>query len=1579
MDPANHITAMQTGLMDDVEIRKLSVCQVTETGLHNRGRPLEKSVLDVQLGATTTDACGTCLKSQPDCTGHIGHYELVYPLPGIGHTTKIHKTLNITCFVCFRLLQTREMITKLGGDEDDMIEGWIFAKVYTEINNVIRKRKGGCFCPHCGMPQPNIVDEQPFWSLKWPDDLKEKMRAAREAGITSVTDEQVAEVRKMPYTNWWAYHTLKNMVPEDLRMLGIDPTVTKIAGMIYRVLVIPSTVIRPIVAGDDNTHATHHFTRKLVEIMKTGKQVQQAAAAAKYDLTNEFPAKHLPDKVKEVLRQHYDAIANYQESGKAKIPDLKVSMFSKKGGHAATSIADAMKGKRGLYRGNVQSKRVDFAARTVIIPGADLDIDEVGISEHIAKKLTDPFIITATNRAAIRTAVIEGKVKQIIDPRTGTIIATAPEILPRSERERVLLINGWTAELYLQNGSIVAFNRQPTLHKLSMMGHRARILPGVYAFSMHSAITAPYNADHDGDEMNIHVPQTDDARAELKHLMSVSAGTNMLHPRSHQPAVGFIQDGLVGVWMLTRDSVRLTREEVCHLLAVVEYNPDTPNTIPMGDPRSKATTPAMPKMPANKDGTYSGRQVVSAVIPSCVTMTFSGGGSIVNGELVSGTLGKAAMGSSTNGIIHHLLIYYGGAVAARFISDLQRVVNRYTFWIGFTIGYGDSCVPDELSKRCQQVIDQAHAFIQKVRVSAKELPADDKRVRAAIEEKVCETLRRLMSFVSTLLGNEIDHSNAMQLMTNVIGSKGKLFNMFQSMICVGQTIENSIRPTSDQPNTRGLSNEPFVRDHEDLGAFGFVDRPFKRGLRARDAFVNNTGGREGIIDTALKTSDTGYIEHRAQRAMEGVRVSEDYRVRDFDGTIVQQRFGNDGMEPAKLVPVKMPELLLDNEQMRAKGYCDEILRLRDVCRLGKTTVFRGDIRLSTDAALPFDATNIRKMVPGCEQCGGPNANPDYYDRTVAALCKEMQKLTLDGANNAAFHVRVTFHAMREFWCESCVNNACDRVYYLFKGGLVVPGEAVGGLSATSTGEPSSQMTLNTFHFASTGLVSLQGIPRLKEIIGVSSNIATPVTTIQYNGDVRSLCAQLPELWLRDVVVDASVLREPDVMTTVVPEDAVLVKQHAPFLRHYAVSQDVIRFELCKSAARRRGINPQIVADVLRKLVSRACLVVASLTASDVWVIRLYLYKTRTQDTLGKWKLKGRRANRDGGTQTFDHSTCDQEDTQESPVYSHRTAAARSNEKKHTISDKVQWRSARGFKNYLMSHVFLGGVRGVNAAIGRSVDVTRWCPETGKIIAEEVHLVDIQGTAFESVLTIPGIILDSVVSNDIMTVFRNCGIVAAQHVIFHELQRCMESAGTYVDPHLLKMFADVITRSGQCIALSRGGIAKQKNRSALGKICFEEPINNLNDAAFMGNTDPLKGVSERIACGLIVNMGTEYGKSVNKHLTATVREADESMCCVETARIGGTRDAAMVTSYCEEAVAAEALMHKERFLPELDQVETETAWDLFHTVESNEERNDMVENNSSSTLLQSFTISSPVESTTPTTRRFVFNISSPECC
>jgi DNA-directed RNA polymerase II subunit RPB1 len=1584
MDPSNHIDALVTGLMDHTEIMKLSVCEITETGLHNRGRPLEGSVLDVKLGATTTGACGTCLKPQPDCTGHFGHYCMPYPVPGIGTLGKCLKTLNISCFVCFRLLMTEKNLLKLFGDEDgDTIEGWFFSKTYTEISTV-RKRKYGCICPHCGMLQPQFIDEQPFIVPKWPEDkeLKGKLANARDAGLTTITDEEFFEIRKMTYTNWWAYHTLKGISDKEQRLIGIDPDVTKITGMMYRVLVIPSTVIRPVVATEDGTNNIHHLSRKLIEIMKTGKAVTQAADASKYDLQNPFPTKQPPDKVKEVLRQHYDAITNYQESGKAKIPNLKVSVFSKKkNGRSATSLADAMKGKKGLYRGNAQSKRVNFSARTVIIPGADLDIDEVGVPEKMAKKLTEPFTITATNRKAIRQAVIDGKIKQIIDPRTGTIIATAPEILPRKEREQVLLINGWTAERYLQNGSIVAFNRQPTLHKLSMMGHRVRILPGILGMAMHSAITGPYNADHDGDEMNFHVPQTDDARTELKHLMSVTRGTNMLHPRAHTSAVGFIQDGLIGVWFLTRDTMRLTRDEMSYLLGVIEYDPDTPNHIPMGDDRSRIGVPRMPK-PAYPDGMYSGRQAVSVCLPSAVTMEIPGGGSIVNGELISGTLGKAAMGSSTNGIIHHLLIYYGGAVAARFISDLQRVVNRYTFWIGFSIGLNDTTVPEELSQKSQFVIKECYAFINEVRNTAKLLGTNDQRLKDAVEGKVCEALRKLLTFVSTLLGNEIDRTNAMQLMTNVVGSKGKLFNMFQSMICVGQTIENSIRPTSDKPTVRGLSNEPFVRDQSDLGAFGFVERPFKRGLRARDSFTNNTGGREGIIDTALKTSDTGYIEHRAQRAMEGVRVTEDYRVRDLDGSIVQQRFGNDGMEPAKLVPVKMPELLLDNMQMAAKGYGDEILRLRDVGRRGKITVFRGDLRLMTTTPLAFDAHVVRNMVPGCSCCG-VQGDVDYYDSTLNELCDEMKKLTLDGANYSSLHLRVAFHEKRGYWCCTCVNDACDRIYYLFKGALVVPGEAVGGLCATSFGEPATQMTLNTFHFSSTGLVTLQGIPRLKEAIGATSNIATPITTIQYKGDVKALTKQLPELWLRDLITDASVIREPNVTTTVVLEDAEMVLQHAPFLKHYKLGCDVIRFELCKDSARRRGLTPQSVSDVLRKVVDQVCLVASSLTSADTWAIRLYIHNVDIKTLLEKWKPKGRRRLR-GGAETYTHETCNEKDDQATPIYSHRISSKQQQQARVTVADKIRWRGARGLMDHLMGTVFLAGVPGVEAVAARTADITHFCPDTGKVTAEEINLVDVRGTAFDSLLTIPGVVLDNVASNNIMAVFRNCGIVAAQHTVFFELQRCMEDAGTNVDPHLAKMFADIITRSGQVIALSRGGIAKQKNRSALGKICFEEPINNLNDTAFMGNHDPLRGVSERIACGLMVNMGTEYGRSVEKRLHPNIREMDRISDTVDSARIGGTKDAAVVTSYCEEAVIAATLMGAERFLPVLDRIEAEeemSSWDNLQQQENDEAESNPfamtpINNNTTGNKLTVFRVSSPVFGMTSTKPQMFFRVSSP---
>lgn len=1811
------VIGMEIAILDHVDIKRMAVCKVTETSLHNRGRPRENSVLDIRLGSSGRwQACGTCLQVAPHCPGHLGYMDLPYPIPGVGFLTRMLKMENSVCFYCSALLTPNASV------------GNVECRLTAHYNEAMamRKRISRLFCPKCGILQPTITDVQPMIIAKWPADASSAIKHALAEGTTTVTQEQFEAVReKNPFNNWTAYHVLRNIKPDDLRALGVDPDVTTVCGMMFRVLVVPSNVIRPTVEQQDSLttsqHDVHHHSRRLVEILKMCNTVQQEAEKVDFPLDDPFCQQSMPETVLAPLRYLYFLVSNYMYKDKAKIPNLKLNQFNKDAHSQTTSITEVFEGKQGRWRCNIQAKRDNFTMRSVIIPDPSIDVDEVSIPVELARMVTEPIRVTSWNRDAIRKQLIAGNVKQVLDPQSGTIIDTSPDNCSTEERSNVIIYDGLIAEFYLRNGTIVSFNRQPTLHKLSMMGHRVRIVKEGRTLGMNGCATIPYNADHDGDEMNVHIMQIVAAMTEMELIMHVPR--QMLHP-ANKPSMGLIQDALVGAHMLTRDVVRLDKAHFCDLLSQIRYNPNCSDDIAIQDPASLGT-PTIPPPAYPETNEWSGRQVVSALLPNYVNIHTHDGINIVNGEMLSGTLNKKMVGPKDGGVLHHILIYGGtkGYAAARFLSDIHRVANKYMDVVGFTTSYSDTRTPDELHQRSKRVIEEAHAHIAMIRKMA-EGYRDHPLVYDALEGKTCEVLRQLLTLVGTLLGNNLPNDNSLQQMNNRIGSKGSTFNLAQTFELVGQTFTNGGRPGVGWDAPRYLPTEPIEGDRDNLEAYAYEQYPFKRGLTPKMMFTNNVGGREGLVDTAIKTSNTGYIARRLIKSMENGHVGRDGTVRDANGHVYQHRFGHDGMDPSRLVRVKYTKLLSPNVEFEDNPFA---LDLRDRCRKALSTMFHRNLGSSITVFLPFDATTVVDMCGPCTcmHCGDCNV-PELIDEG----CRRLRELSGTEALYVSFHMQTEFYDRVKTWCSDCIGKAIDTMAQVYEGAMVCAGEAVGAMCATSTGEPATQLTLNcvsydtkflvfdgkqcrvveigelveselalsetavnqqgiawcppsqelfvqscdengvvewdiiegvsshpcdcivevvtesnrkikvtpgesvlrwdggkfvtaradelklgdfmpvtfqskpppmvnktldmgltldcetgfdfgaycaeksqitkrisawferhggsngeqvpdfmfsssdecvlgfldgyvsgngvvgphavhtnshslfllegvanllcrfgissrfsvedtmhslvilnvvrfysmirltsktkqlqmeelirtvtvdpccfevnnvmldrvksickmpytgrvydltvsrtrnmqsfngvnqkdTFHFAGAGKVMIEGVPRLKELIGATRIIGTPVFTVCFKDmslkAAEELASHLPVLYLKTIVFDAARVHEPDRTVTVIPEDAGLVEEHVPFLKHFETSPFVIRFELHKSEMLSRKITPQAVADMVRDVTGDRCFVAASKTSDCRWVLRIYIYNhiVDVNDILRNSKkgANGKRKKKSSPSD-IDESMIDDKLADAVTLYDHHTG-------KHmpvSIAMLAKDRAAQRLQDILLSTVALCGIPGVTDTAVRTVDETEVCSDTGAVVTVQRIMVDVHGDAVDAVLTLPGKVdLKSFCTNNVMLAYRLFGVDAACQVLFFELQRTMQSAGTRVDPHLLKMICDVMCHNGTVMSMSRFGLNKLVDRSPISSMAFEESVDQLTSAAVFGKTDWLQGVSERIMFGMRVPVGTGLGPIPEHKLAPGLCiESTTMVPSLSTTAIGlhrANEDTIVVVSYCQE--------------------------------------------------------------------------------
>ena len=996
-----------------------------------------------------------------------------------------------------------------------------------------------------------------------------------------------------------AHEILRRMSDEDVAALGFDPSRARPDWMVLTVLPVPPPPVRPSVAMDGGAaRSEDDLTYKLNEIIKASARLaRQEAAGAPAHIVREFAA---------LLQFH---VTTYLDNTKPGHP-----VAQQRSGRPIKSISQRLKGKEGRVRGNLMGKRVDFSARTVISGDPNLALDELGVPWSIALTLTVPEAVTPHNLARLARLVENGP-----HPPPGQ---TGAKYIVREDGQRLdlrflrrdadrHLECGYVVERHLQAGDIVLFNRQPSLHKMSIMGHRVRILP-YSTFRLNLSVTSPYNADFDGDEMNMHVPQTPETRAEAREIMAVPR--NIVSPQANKPVIGIVQDTLLGARLMTKRDTFIGAEGAMNALMCLE---DWDGRVPL---------PALLKPGPPR---WTGKQLVSTLLPrvNCRRTAawykdgeapdFSPTDSqvlIQDGVLLTGTLCKKTLGASAGSLVHVVWMDDGPDAARAFLSQIQYLVNHWLLQHGFSIGIGDTVADEGTMRVIQETIAGAEDEVKKLtqKLQTRELEAQPGRtMMESFENQVNQVLNKARDDAGRYAQASLkDTNNVVRMVT--AGSKGSFINISQMIACVGQqNVEGKRIPFG----FAGRTLPHFTKD--DLGpeSRGFVSNSYLSGLTPQELFFHAMGGREGLIDTAVKTSSTGYIQRRLVKAMEDFTIRYDGTVRNANGGVIQFLYGEDGMDGTAVEGQKLEALRLKEPAFRRlfrwelddpawapawldgrtldalrgsaaarKELDDEYATLCEDLATLRTEVLRGG---DAGVVLPL---NLKRLIWNAQQAfrcgagyavgGGPGGadaeaaggggdttalSPVDVAARVRALCSRLvvvgggDALSREAQRNATLlfqaHLRATLASKRVLGEHRLSGAAFDwltgEVEARFFRALAFPGENVGTVAAQSIGEPTTQMTLNTFHFAGVSAKNVTlGVPRLTEIINVSKNIKTPSLSVYLTGAAardreaaKAVQCALEHTTLRRVTAAVEIHYDPDPTTTVIAEDADFVASY----------------------------------------------------------------------------------------------------------------------------------------------------------------------------------------------------------------------------------------------------------------------------------------------------------------------------------------------------------------------------------------------------------------------------------------------------
>jgi len=996
------------GVFSPHDVRKISVVEIQTPDTYDEdGASITTGLMDGRLGTLEPrQRCKTCGNTAIRCPGHFGHIELAVPIIHIEFTKIIFELLKSTCRNCGRILLPDETIKKVEVRVEKTKEllGVVPDDVYKAIVQETKRKQ----CPHCAAPQFKITFEKP---TKFSDQVPE-------SGSELLTPSMVRE-------------RLERITNEDLQLLGFNPVTARPEWMVLQVLPVPPVYVRPSITLESGIRSEDDLTHKLVDIIRINQRLKENMDAG-------APTLIIQD-LSELLQYHVTTYFNNEASG---IPPAR-----HRSGRALKTLSQRLKGKEGRFRSNLSGKRVDFSARTVVSPDPNLDINEVGVPLEIAMRLSVPEKITEWNIEEMKKLVGNGPEKY-----PGALYIIRPDgkrirlefVVDREKIAEAVEI-GFVVERHLRNGDIAIFNRQPSLHRMSIMAHHVRVLP-YKTFRLHLCVCPPYNADFDGDEMNLHVPQSEEARAEALLLMQVQ--DQILSPRFGGPIIGAIRDFITSAYLFTRKRNYLTRNEVNKLLLGAKYEGPVP------EPKVKQPQPL-----------WTGKQIFSIFLPKDMNYVlkanicegcakcleeeckFDAYVVVKNGELTSGVIDRRSIGAEqSESLLHRIIKDYGAQAGREFLNKITRMLKLYISMRGFTYSYDELVLSPRAEDRIHKTMERIEKKIEELIESYRKgtLPRlPGQTIEDSFEIYVMNELAKARDESGKIADEDFTLENSGIVMTRT-GARGSSLNIGQISACVGQQAvrgKRILRGYVDRalPHFKAGDQRPKAR--------GFVYSSYQSGLDVVEFFFHAMGGREGLVDTAVRTQQSGYMQRRLINALEHVRLEYDNTVRNSTGDIIQFRYGEDGVDPAK----------------SDHGKAVNVSRLVDQIRIAKEK--------------------------------GRPASEEYLKEHLAEVKDKLTPILVE-----QLHQSLTKHKLSEASVDKAVNLTVEH----YKHALMEPGEAVGIVSAQSIGEPGTQMTLRTFHYAGVKEQNVTlGLPRLIEIVDARRIPSTPIMTIYLTGEYKT--------------------------------------------------------------------------------------------------------------------------------------------------------------------------------------------------------------------------------------------------------------------------------------------------------------------------------------------------------------------------------------------------------------------------------------------------------------------------------------------
>jgi DNA-directed RNA polymerase beta' subunit len=1043
------IIAIQFSILSPEEIINGSVAKITS----RETKPVIGGIFDPRMGVLDRGmTCPTDGLDNIQTPGYFGHIQLARPVFYIQYLNIVINVLRCICFKCSKLKLSKEKHKHILNWTAEERWKYIFA-LSNKINRCGEDNENGCGCL-----QPFKIKKEGLATIiaEWKNTSSNKEDEIQNI-VIKVTPEMFIKI-------------FKRISDEDVSFMGFSPIWSRPDWMICQVLSVPPPAVRPSVKHDSQQKSEDDLTHILINIIKSNKTLQDK-------INNNAPANIIDDWTTVV--QYY--IATMVDN---KIPG--VAAVAQRSGRPLKSIKERLNGKSGRMRGNLMAKRVDYSARSVITADSNISIKELGIPMKIAKNITKPVIVNSYNKNYLTKLVQNGPDiypgAKILERKNGESIT-----LRYVDRNSIILEDGDKVHRHMMDGDPVIFNRQPTLHRMSMQCHIARVMEIGDTFRLNVAVTKPYNADFDGDEMNLHMPQDIESDAELLNLAAVPF--NIISPANNSPIIGIFQDSMLGSYLFTRKHINFNKETAMNLLMSVN-NVDTnifknKQQVSNFDLLTQILPPFSLKTKNKQFDDDEDKNKSNNIIE------------IINGNYIRGQLDKGILGGGSKGIIHRICNDFGNQASADFIDNLQRLITDYMTKTSFSVGISDllsdNTIKDKIinvitdkKNRVKDIIDQTQIGIFENETG--------KTNQEEFETRVNNILNQATSEAGKIALTSLNKDNHFVIMVNA-GSKGSDLNIAQMTACLGQqNVDGRRIPYGFEHRTL-----PHYTKYDDSpNARGFVENSYINGLTPNELFFHAMGGRVGLIDTAVKTSSTGYIQRRLIKSMEDLMVRYDGTVRSNKDYIIQFSYGDDGIDTTKVenqelrlvnmsiqeiyshfnIPEDMKPKILNNifikEKLSAfkkelkdnvlieklKGYTDMMLKSRNEI---VENVFKNkdDFIVRVPVAFSHIINNI---------LGQQNINSNsLVDITFLEAFEIIENNYNKLEKIYYFPPRSLFKVLYYFYLspkELLINKRFNKnslilllenINLFYKKSIVAPGEMVGMIAAQSIGEPTTQL------------------------------------------------------------------------------------------------------------------------------------------------------------------------------------------------------------------------------------------------------------------------------------------------------------------------------------------------------------------------------------------------------------------------------------------------------------------------------------------------------------------------------------------